>query len=524
MWKSFTQTVRRWDAYGKPITFTFKGRESYTTFLGGWVTLLAIWSTFVYLIFLINRLMDNKFVTTSVSTNYQDLYTENPLIMKDYNFSMAFGSIGIPYEILTNDRYFDLKFYQFDVFFDEEGYFLYRNFTIVDYTRCNEANVNFKNYALDNVYLKDFIWPVNMNNFIAQGVYDITNVVRYFAINLNYWKDDGSNNWAPIEDIKYYEGYYFYIDFINSYFDANDYDQPVKEYIDNTLYDYFSFDLVKEYDVFISRNNAQTKDSPLSLVGGVTDYSFVSVDNFQRYFSPDNENQLLFWGFYQSMRLESITRSTLNIIDIIGISGGFASMIIFVCGVFIRFIGRRLYYYKLISYLYQVDSSIYQNNIQPSSALSQTWESQVPSSPKKLNEESKRANYKINFSSDEKQKLEQRNSITNTYSNKRTTEKARLKRLDIINQTIASINSRRMYSYNSRDIWYHFWCCWKCMTSKSNNSLTMYNRHKLFNLGFSKALSEFDALNYAKSQRKLKILLESLMDKNERFLSEYQHI
>lgn len=37
-------------------------------------------------------------------------------------------------------------------------------------------------------------------------------------------------------------------------------------------------------------------------------------------------------------------------------------------------------------------------------------------------------------------------------------------------------------------------------------------------------MQEFDAFSFAKSQRQLKILLAALIDKNERFLSEFQYI
>lgn len=101
--------------------------------------------------------MDNKFVTTSVSTKYQDLYTENPIEMKDYTFSIAFGSIGIPYEILTDDRYFNLDFLQYDAYYSEDGEYIGTNLTYVDYARCNESDVHFKYHTNDNAYFKDFI-------------------------------------------------------------------------------------------------------------------------------------------------------------------------------------------------------------------------------------------------------------------------------------------------------------------------------------------------------------------------------
>lgn len=132
-----------------------------------------------------------------------------------------------------------------------------------------------------------------MNDFVMQGVFDITNVVRYFGIQLTYCQNDDPSYCASFEDISKYDGYYFYVDFLNSYFDADDYSHPVKEYIDNKLYDYFTFGYSKMYDVYLSNNKALTKDSPLSISGDVTEYSFVTVDQIHSYFDDSTQNLIL---------------------------------------------------------------------------------------------------------------------------------------------------------------------------------------------------------------------------------------
>ena len=49
----------------------------------------------------------------------------------------------------------------------------------------------------------------------------------------------------------------------------------------------------------------------------------------------------------------------------------------------------------------------------------------------------------------------------------------------------------------------------------------MYNRHKLYLQGISRFKQEIDIVKYAKSLRLLKILVSSLMDKSEKYLSTY---
>ena len=58
--------------------------------------------------------------------------------------------------------------------------------------------------------------------------------------------------------------------------------------------------------------------------------------------------------------------------------------------------------------------------------------------------------------------------------------------------------------------------CWK----KSLKNL--HTRYLLFKKGEDKISQEFDAVEFARSQRKLKMLIHWLMDKSERFLTVYQ--
>ena len=59
------------------------------------------------------------------------------------------------------------------------------------------------------------------------------------------------------------------------------------------------------------------------------------------------------------------------------------------------------------------------------------------------------------------------------------------------------------------------------VSNKSNFSL--YNRHRLYLKGAEKFNQETDFVYYARSLRLLKMLVSSLMDDSEKYLSVYQH-
>ena len=88
----------------------------------------------------------------------------------------------------------------------------------------------------------------------------------------------------------------------------------------------------------------------------------------------------------------------------------------------------------------------------------------------------------------------------------------------------ASKNMKRRfrYSYSIVDILYNYIAITKvfyCWRKKLRN---IHDRHLLFKKGEDKFTKEFDAVDFARTQRKLKMLIHWLMDKSERFLSVYQ--
>lgn len=70
---------------------------------------------------------------------------------------------------------------------------------------------------------------------------------------------------------------------------------------------------------------------------------------------------------------------------------------------------------------------------------------------------------------------------------------------------------------------YNLLCCCKALSCNKNKPYGFYNRFQLLEKGLDKFSSEFDAEQYAKSIRNLKMLVSSVMDENERSLGKFQH-
>ena len=88
----------------------------------------------------------------------------------------------------------------------------------------------------------------------------------------------------------------------------------------------------------------------------------------------------------------------------------------------------------------------------------------------------------------------------------------------------AASNMRKRYRYNYSmfDIIYNLVIPFKVICCCKNKLNNIHTRYKLFKKGQKKLEKEFDAVEFARSQRKLKMLIYWLMDKSERFLAVYQ--
>ena len=92
----------------------------------------------------------------------------------------------------------------------------------------------------------------------------------------------------------------------------------------------------------------------------------------------------------------------------------------------------------------------------------------------------------------------------------------------IVRKAADNMRKRYRYSYSIFDLAYNFlvpvkvFCC--CKRSLRN----LHSRYLLYKKAEDKFAQEFDAVEFARSQRKLKMLMHWLMDKSERFLTAYQ--
>ena len=73
------QSVRRFDLFSQKIMFTYKGESSFSTFLGGFVSLIILMVVAAYTGNLVQVMINRQNSNNSLSTEVVDLSTDSKL-------------------------------------------------------------------------------------------------------------------------------------------------------------------------------------------------------------------------------------------------------------------------------------------------------------------------------------------------------------------------------------------------------------------------------------------------------------
>ena len=84
--------VKEYDMYGKEINFTYKGDQTYNTFVGGLTSISIFVMSFIYAYLLFNIMISNSNSAKSTNKLVKNLgKNDTRLVLNETNFSIAFS-------------------------------------------------------------------------------------------------------------------------------------------------------------------------------------------------------------------------------------------------------------------------------------------------------------------------------------------------------------------------------------------------------------------------------------------------
>ena len=109
--------------------------------------------------------------------------------------------------------------------------------------------------------IEKYIWPKSNNLTVLGNTF--SDNFTYFEINFKRCVNDSNfNNWKSNDDIdKALNKASLKIALVNTYYDFDDFSNPVKTYFDDKIYYEFVANYEKGVDIYIRQNSVEQKDN-----------------------------------------------------------------------------------------------------------------------------------------------------------------------------------------------------------------------------------------------------------------------
>ncbi|CDW91161.1 UNKNOWN [Stylonychia lemnae] len=435
--------------------------RTYKSLVGASVSFLILGTLMAFLIYKIIILNDKSDTKLAKKSFFLDLDSEDAQVYNvgEFGFDFAFTVNGPNGLMNQSIGYFSLN--QVEVYIDQATNKSVKSKKSIEYDICGDKYYNFKNKEKTRVY--------GINKF-----------------------------YCPVQ-----KDFMFSLAMVNSYFDFNNFTQPVQQFIDDSLYFEIEPETWKGANVYLQPNNAQLQDEILSF--------------------SDQELQ-----FFQ-------VRLVYGIGDLLGDVGGFKESLLLIGMLLVGFIQERLFLSSLLKHIYQVEKttngtedqdekrSFYSDEendqnkkIQNSShkTVSVTSETQSQQSSKNTKA------FKVRKSEFRLKKMiqkESRDSQGEYYVSKFGQLEQKEK-----DQIVEQIFGRLRFKYSFKDILSYllrFACCLKYKSMMLNQKL---RKHALFDKGQEKLLEELDCVTLLKSIRTLKLFQQVFLNENQKLLMKFQ--
>ena len=145
---------------------------------------------------------------------------------------------------------------------------------------------------------------------------------------------------------------------VNTYFDFDDYDNPIKTYLTSLENLFMTNDgKTRWFEAFIQENEAYTSDG-IFYQESYEKTKFYSVHNtaFRTMREEHANNSLAFISFAMAQETVRYERNSYTFIDMIGFIGGLYDSFFLLGFWIVIFFQTKAYYYRMITKLYQVDA------------------------------------------------------------------------------------------------------------------------------------------------------------------------
>jgi hypothetical protein len=158
----------------------------------------------------------------------------------------------------------------------------------------------------------------------------------------------------------------------NAYFDFDDYDKPVKNYLDDRFFTRLLNLQRIEQTVYLRNNQIEAQDSFFAYTPGGSESEFINFERFEERLKGDSYannpvmvckfidfcavNIVLALKFTKDQQVQSYERSVFGLLALTGNLGGLFEVLERTGALLVSFFSAKIFLFSLFSSLYQVDT------------------------------------------------------------------------------------------------------------------------------------------------------------------------
>ena len=246
------------DLFGKDITLSYDGHDKYKSSWGGILSVILIMLLLPFFSFLLYQLITRSNPTVSTATHQKDIKSSSEdLDLNKFNFAFTYTANGTDYTL--DKSVVDVRVLHYvQTWANTTTSNTVRTNKILEYDKWNGAFDAINKNDASRIGINNYYWVKNISNYGISGTF-YSPTFKY--INLQVIRCRNKTTWrsdAEIDSI--IKNGRFSVSKVNSFVNLNDYNQPIRYFIDDGLYWDLVPDIHKWTDVYLRENTASFQD------------------------------------------------------------------------------------------------------------------------------------------------------------------------------------------------------------------------------------------------------------------------
>jgi hypothetical protein len=332
-----------------PVTFTYNRRPYFKTFPGGLITIVLFVIMGALSIGQFMKMWKITIIRSQISKTFQNKYLDPQPIEFMQNGPKFFfrfeddNNIGITQIDPSLGRFYIT---QEQTFQDANGDYQWSQKEL-DSKFCN-ANEFFGENGEVIVTSGVTFCFANENETIYGS--DVSLIRKKLIANFGIWKEDSATNCQRTSNIEeFFKNAELRAFVVNKYYDFNDIDNPIKEYVEDYRHEGIIFDQTKITQFHIRENRVIEQDSIFPW-GATKERKFYSISGHYSIAKQRNNNeQLIRYEFILDSQIDIYERFSYSIIDMASDIGGTFELLAVFAVIINSILARKLYLIELLN-------------------------------------------------------------------------------------------------------------------------------------------------------------------------------